>query len=105
MFDETKGDLTLTLAEAKSYYNDLYAFVNDITKVKLKCWLNYCEGRSEGSKVSMTFTNYINRMKLSDYLQLVRTFVVDCSDIGEVEKVSKLILDWSSVGKEKLQST
>lgn len=81
----------LTLQEAKDRFRMLYTGVDDFTRIKLKCWLYYCESRAKGSKLCIPFSTYVFHMGESDYLSMVGGYTIDCSDIGGVKKSLDLI--------------
>jgi hypothetical protein len=87
----TETNDMLSLAEAEARFRVLYHSVDDMTKVKLKCWLYYCESRAKGGKLCIPFGVYIFHMGEADYLSMVRGYTVDCSDIGGIKKVSDVI--------------
>lgn len=91
MFKEAREGQYLTLPEVQSQVKDMYQHVNSITKVKLKSWLYYAEGRHEGGKKAVRFTEYDNTMNHSEYHRLVSSRCVICDDIGSVEKVKEII--------------
>lgn len=68
-----------------------YDKADNETKVKLKCWLYFNEGRAKGGKKGFTFADYDKGMKRVDYLKMVKSYCVDVSDIGGVEQACRYL--------------
>jgi hypothetical protein len=77
--------------------DQLYLQVNDITKIKLKCWLYYGQSRASGGKLSLPFDTYDSHMRAIDYLEMVRGFCVDVSDLGGLENSTIIICQWYGI--------
>ena len=86
-----RTDNQLSLDEAREEYSRLYSIVNDATKIKLKCWLYYCESRNEGGKKAMPFGQYKRMITSADCMSFVRGMIIDCSDIGGYERAKEII--------------
>ncbi len=77
----------LSYEKAKEYFNSTYPHVGMRLKVQLKCWLFYCESRHKGGKLSMFFFEYKRHMRTIDYIELVKSGLIDVDDIGSREDV------------------
>lgn len=73
--------------EAYDLYRVLYPNSDKAGKVKLKVWLYYMECRDKGSKRGVTYTDFINLVDTMDFVNLVKTYCIDVSDIGSVDEV------------------
>lgn len=86
----------LSLDEAKEYYNAVYGKASDANKIRLKCWLYYCECREKGGKHSIPFDQHRKTLKAVDYLSHVRGRTIDCSDMGGYDKAVDVVINYIS---------
>jgi hypothetical protein len=77
-----KHDDEVSLEEAKETIESNYAKANTVTKIKLKCWLYYCESRNEGGKNGIPFNTYSKMMDYDHYYLMVKGCTIDVSDLG-----------------------
>lgn len=103
MLNEINTYNLISLADATSYFNRVYKNSCDDIKIKLKCWLYYSECRSEGNKMTIPFNEYVKMVGLTEYLEYVRKYIVDCSDIGGVDKASYVL--WLSDDTTSIKNT
>lgn len=81
-----------TLDEARDYANIIYGLSDVETKIKLKCWVHFCEGRHKGGKKSISFYDFENVAEKSYYLMTLRSMLIDCSDLGGMKACMQVIL-------------
>lgn len=101
VLNEISSHNLISLADATSYFNKTYRSSCDDIKIKLKCWLYYSECRAEGNKMTLPFNEYVKVVGLTEYLEYVRKYVIDCSDIGGVDIASHILWTYSSRTKRK----
>lgn len=89
-----KHDDLVTLGEAKEMIRAHYPKVNDVTKLKLKCWLYYCEGRNEGGKDSLPFNQYLQMVSYTQLIEMIRGCVIDVSDLGGKDVALSKLSKW-----------
>jgi hypothetical protein len=92
-----ENDGMVSIEKAVHQFDQLYNQVNDMTKIKLKCWLYYCQSRAKGAKTGLSFDNYQRYMQPLDYISMVRGICVDTSDLGGVEPSVAIICAWYNV--------
>lgn len=78
--------------EVLKYYRLKYYNASDFEKIILKCWLYVCECVNEGGQKCMSFKEYVKESLLSDNLDLVNRYVIDCSDVGGRKNAVKLLM-------------
>lgn len=88
-----------SLDEARDYANIIYQFSDVETKIKLRCWIHFCECRHEGGKKGISFNDFLNVAENEHYLGFLRSMLIDCSDLGGVKACIAIIL-----GNESLAS-
>jgi hypothetical protein len=81
-----------TLDEARDYANIIYGLSDLETKIKLKCWVHFCECRHEGGKKSISFDDFQNVANNDYYLMTLRSMLIDCSELGGVRHCIQVIL-------------
>jgi hypothetical protein len=93
--DEQNG--LIPLERAIHEFDQLYNQVNAVAKIKMKCWLYYCQGRASGGKLCVTFDVYDSHMRAVDYIEMVRGLCVDVSDIGGLDNAVIILCQWYGV--------
>lgn len=75
-------DRMFTLGEAKGIFNELYMESGEKTRLHLKCWIYYVQGRAEAGKRALSFEAWRDRTSTVDYITMINGFLIDCTDFG-----------------------
>lgn len=81
----TLQDGLTTIERVREGYSNTYHLSNEITKLKMKCWLNHSESRHKNSNKPFTFLNYISHIRIRDILDHIKLDMIDCEDLGGKE--------------------
>lgn len=74
----------------------LLSKTNDMTKIKIRCWLYHSESRAKNCNEPFTFKNYARSLGKKDYLDYIHYGLIDCQDIGGKEKAIQVVERWFS---------
>ena len=94
MFFKEKNNYSVE--DAKKESESIYNKVNDMTKIKLKCWIAYCEyaRKEENKKTAMKFEVYCNIVSPCTYIGHIESGEINCDDIGGKEKAISIVKKW-----------
>jgi len=84
------------LNEVISEYNSMYNRVNDMTKIKLKCWLQHSESRVNNNNPPFKFKAIKKVLYKEDYLSRIKYGMIDCDDLGGKDKAIEIVERWYS---------
>lgn len=70
--------------------------VNDMTKIRAKCWLYHSESRTKNGNQPFTFNTYTHHLNKQIYLCYIEHDLIDCTDLGGKEKAIKIVEKWYS---------
>jgi hypothetical protein len=76
--------------------NMLSSKTNDMTKIKIKCWLYHSESRTKNNNEPFTFDNYSHALGKQTYLDYIKFNLIDCNEIGGNEKAIQVVENWFS---------
>lgn len=93
-----------TVEDAKKESESIYNKVNDMTKIKLKCWIAYCEyaRREENEETAMKFEAYCNIVSPFTYIGHIESGEINCEDIGDKETAIAIVKKWFGLKKGKI---
>lgn len=92
--DYAEPRMFVSFGQVNEYMKKYYKTANTLKKIQLKCWYYYAEGRFQGGKGALRFSEYKKRMTHLDYLMLVKSYLIDCSDIGGVDRAIEVLTMW-----------
>lgn len=76
---------------ASMIYRLNYKKSDTLNKIKLKCWFYYCECMQSGGRLAIPFTEYKKVMTCTNYMEMVKGYLVDCTDIGGQERALRVL--------------
>jgi hypothetical protein len=83
------------LQDVQNVYDRLYDRVNNMTKIKLKCWLFYYKSCIESKEETIFgFTTFKRYTTMGYYIDMVNSLTIDCTDLGGQEAGIKIIYEW-----------
>jgi hypothetical protein len=93
MFTEQKP---YTVEDAKKDSEAIYNRVNDMTKIKLKCWIAYCiyAKREEYKERAMKFNTYCNFIIPDTCISHIQSGEINCDDLGGKEAAIQIVKTW-----------
>lgn len=68
--------------------------VNDMTKIKLKCWIYYAESRIKNGNEPIDFDHFTSRFGKQIYLDYIEHNFIDCEDLGGKERAIEVVQKW-----------
>lgn len=88
-----------SLEKVKNNYAELYARVNDFTKIKLKCWVAYSEymARDEGCVDHLSFDHYCNFVDASLCIGHINSGEIDVTDLGGKDAAIAIVKTWYGI--------
>jgi len=84
------------LEEVQSDYNSMYNIVNEMTKIKLKCWLQHSQSRVNNNNPPFEFETIARVLCKNDYLDRINYGMIDCNDLGGKEMAIEIVERWYS---------
>lgn len=85
----------MSLTEVKTMAERMLATrMNDMAKIKVKCWLFHSESRAQNNNEPFTFENHSRSLGKEDYLRHIHGDLIDCQDIGGKEKATQVVEKW-----------
>jgi hypothetical protein len=103
MLSGYKREVIYTVEDAKKDAEAMFAHrINDMTKIKLKCWIAYCEyaRREENQKQAMQFDVYCNIVAPYTYMGHINSGEINCDDIGGKEAAILIVKTWFGIKEE-----
>ncbi|PLS19001.1 hypothetical protein CVD28_00950 [Bacillus sp. M6-12] len=94
LLDKKKKDITIE--SVRESYQEMYneGRINDMTKIKLKCWLYHSESRNKNGNPPFLFENYVHALGKETYLDYIKFGLINCDDIGGKEKANEIVMNW-----------
>lgn len=88
-----------TVEDAKNDSERIYNKVNNMTKIKLKCWIAYCEyaEREENKENAIQFDAYCNIVSPFTYIGHIESGEINCDDIGGKEIAIGIVKEWFGI--------
>lgn len=94
LVDKKKPEMTIQSVreDFEQMYNERR--INDMTKIKLKCWLYHSESRNKNGNPPFLFDNYVHALGKETYLDYIKFGLIDCEDLGGKEKAREVVENW-----------
>lgn len=88
----------LTIESVRETYQEMYnqGRINDMTKIKLKCWLYHSESRNKNGNPPFQFDHYVHALDKQFYLEFIEFGLIDCEDLGGKEKAKEIVTNYYS---------
>jgi hypothetical protein len=67
---------------------------NDMTKIKIKCWVYHSKSRLKNGNEPFEFNDYIHGLGKDFYLEYIDFGFIDCDDLGGKDKAIEVVKKW-----------
>lgn len=99
MYSLTKPINKLTIEDVRKRAEGMLSNrrrINDMTVIKVKCWLYHSESRHKNGNEPFSFDNYVHHLGKETYLSHIEFDMIDCSDIGGKKRAIEIVNRWYS---------
>lgn len=94
LVNKPKAELTIQSVREEFEQMNNGRHINDMTKIKLKCWLYHSESRNKNGNPPFLFSNYVHALGKQTYLEYIQFGLINCDDLGGKEKAKEVVENW-----------